>query len=601
MAEPTLANAGSNQSPAMITITVNNKQFTVPGQNTVLATLRRLGFEIPTLCHLDGIGSPGACRMCLVEIEGMRNLQAACTAPVTEGMKLYTNSLRVQKARKLSLELLIANHPDCLTCQKNGNCDLQKLAEQYGIKERRFKQIKQEPTDSSAPSYLRDNTKCILCERCVAICQKHQGINAITFIGRGNTVKIGHAFSAAINDSVCIQCGQCVVHCPTGALVEHEQIEEVITALNNKEKMVIVQTAPSVQSAIGEAFGLAPGTPAKGKLVAALKKIGFAKVIDTAFGADLTIMEEGTELLGRIQKYIKGESVPLPQLTSCCPGWVNYVEKEAPYLFAHLSTAKSPHMMLGAIIKAYYAKQYGVAKEKIVMVSIMPCTAKKYEAKRPEMQNDNVRDVDYVLTTRELAKLIKRYGINFASLADEEYDDVSGTGAGDIFGVTGGVMEAALRTAYEKATGKALTCLEFHQIRGLAGVKEGKIIINEVEIKFAVVSGLANALPLLEAIKTKTSPYHFIEVMACPGGCINGGGQPLHPQTSMLEFSTILQKRMEALYQVDKNKSVRKSYENPHIIQLYKDFLGAPLSEKAHKYLHTHYVQRPVSLSAPNE
>jgi len=579
-----------------VKIFVNDKEYEVEPEKTLLNTLRKLGYEIPTLCHLDGIVSPGACRMCVVEVEGARNLQASCVATVRDGMKVYTNSKKVNSSRRMNVELLMANHPDCLSCAANRHCKLQELAENFGIYDRKFAQTKNLEIDDSAPAYYRDNTKCILCERCVEICEKTQDVSTLNFIGRGHDVKIGNAFDIPVSESPCIQCGQCVLHCPVGALVEKSEIDMVLDEINDPERFVVVQTAPSIRAALGEEFGLSSGTLVTDKMAASLRRIGFDKILDTSLGADMTIMEEGYELLERIKKFLSNESVVLPQFTSCCPGWVKYVEHKNPKLIPNLSTAKSPHQMFGAVIKGFYSKKFNVPVEKITTVSIMPCTAKKYEARREELRNDGYANIDYVLTTRELGRMIKRSGIDFVNLPSEDFDDLgTGTGAGDIFGVTGGVMEAALRTAYEVYTGNKLERLEFDQIRGLEGVKEGSIEMNGTEIKFAVASGTANSAKLIEESLNGTSPYHFIEIMACPGGCINGGGQPKHPLSHKKHWE-IVAKRMGAIYKSDKDKSIRRCHENPNVTLLYKEFLGKPLSEKAEKYMHTSFTDRSLKI-----
>lgn len=569
-------------------ITINGINFEVDSGITILEACKKNGFKIPTLCHLrDGLGSPSSCRICVVEVEGGRTLTPSCSTPIANNMKITTNSERVIKARKMNYQLLMASHPDCLSCQKNNMCELQKIGHELDIKERIFEKNLERKIDDSAPAYVRDNNKCILCQKCVNVCENVIGVSCINFIGRGHNVRIGNAFDENILDSECIECGQCILNCPTGALMEKNEIEPVLKAINNPKKYVIAQTAPAVRVALGEGFGMPAGSLVTGKMVEALKRIGFDRVLDTTLGADFTIMEEGFELLKRIES---GQN--LPQFTSCCPAWVKYVESFYPELIPNLSTAKSPHQMFGAIIKAYYSKEYGIDPKDIINVSIMPCTSKKYERQRNEMNaHEGLMDVDYVLTTRELVKLINQSNIDFLSLPDRDFDPLgNGTGAGDIFGASGGVMEAALRTAYEVKTGKRLEKVEFEQIRGHKMVKEGSIMFDDKEIKFLVVATPKEAKPFIEQAKAGKSPYHFIEVMVCPGGCIAGGGQPIPTNPE------IVKKRMLGLYVSDAQKTIRRSYENPIIKKVYAEFLGEPLSEKAEHYLHTKFINRSEDL-----
>ncbi len=564
-------------------LTINGTEFEFEQGKTILEVARENGFKIPTLCHIKNLLTPGACRMCVVEVEGARTLIPSCSTPAADGMKINTNTKRVLDSRKTNYQFLMASHPDCLSCGKNNKCELQKIGSNLGITERIFEKNIERKVDDSAPAYIRNNDKCVLCQRCVNICDKIVGVSTLGLIGRGHETKIGNAFDKSIMDSICIECGQCVLHCPTGALLEKRNIDDVVKEISNPEKFVVVQTAPAVRAALGEEFGMSAGSLVTGKMVEALKRLGFDRVLDTTFGADLTIMEEGFELLERIEN-----GGTLPQFTSCCPAWVKFVEGFYPEMIPHLSTSKSPHQMLGAMIKAHYAQKYGVEAKNIVNVSIMPCTAKKFESQRNEMNaTDGLLDIDYVLTTRELGQMIKEVGLDFVNLPESNFDPLGeGTGAGDIFGATGGVMEAALRTAYEVKTGKKLDKLEFDQIRGNKKVKEGKIWFGEKEVRFLVIATPKEAIPYIEQIKKGESPYQFIEVMTCPGGCIGGGGQPIPTNEEIVE------KRMQGLYNSDASKVLRRSYENPVIKALYDEFLGTPLSEKAEKYLHTSYVKR---------
>jgi len=572
-----------------IKVTINNRQVETYEGKTILEVARENGIHIPTLCYLKDYTGTGACRVCQVEVEGVRNLCAACVYPVREGMVIKTNSMRALDARRRVVELIVSNHSkDCLSCIRNTNCELQRLCQELGVREDAFKGEKTVPTfDEVSPGVVRNTSKCILCGRCVAACQKHQGLGVLGFMERGFKTKVGPVFDRSLNDVNCMQCGQCINVCPVGALQEKEEIHNVIEALNDPTKHVVVQTAPAVRAALGEEFGMPIGTRVTGKMVAALKLLGFDKVYDTNFGADLTIMEEGYEFISRIQNGGK-----LPMITSCSPGWINYCEKEYPDLLDNLSTCKSPHMMLGAMIKSHYAKQHQLDPKNIYVVSIMPCVAKKGEKERVQMIKDGMKDVDAVLTTRELGKLIKMFGVNFTSLRDEEFDqDMFGeyTGAGVIFGTSGGVMEAALRTVADVLTGEDLEAIEYHNVRGQRGLKEATIHVGDLAVRVAVAHSMKIAKPLLDEIRAGTSPYHFIEVMGCPGGCINGGGQPYINaliRNSGFDFKGA---RAKALYEEDRAMPVRKSHKNTQIQQLYDEFLGKPNSHLAHQLLHTTY------------
>lgn len=571
---------------SLVTLTINNKQLQVEQGTTILQAAKLLEINIPTLCHLnlhDGVeNKPGSCRVCMVEVEGRRNLAPACTTPVSEGMVVKTNSIKAIKARRTVVELLLSDHPqDCLLCEKNTNCELQTLAADMGIREIKYKgEMSTYPKDTSSASIERNLDKCILCRRCETVCSEIQTVSVLSAVNRGFETVISPAFGMPMVDTNCTFCGQCVSVCPTGALTQVNNTSKVWDALNDKDKFVVVQTAPAVRAALGEEFGIEIGKAVTGKMVASLRSLGFDKIFDTDFAADLTIMEEATELMGRIQNGGR-----LPMLTSCCPGWINFFEHEFTDLLDVPSSCKSPQQMFGAIAKSYYAEKMNIDPKNLVVVSVMPCLAKKYEAAREEMNND----VDVVISTRELAKMIKEAGIDFNSLDNEEFDSILGesTGAGVIFGVTGGVMEAALRTAYEWITGEKLDDVEFTVIRGLDGIREATIKIKDMEVKAAIASGLGNARTLLNKIRNGEANYQIIEIMACPGGCIDGGGQPyIHGNYD------ILSKRANALYEEDRNKPIRKSHENPAIIKLYEEYLGKPNSKKAHKLLHTHYTCR---------
>jgi NADP-reducing hydrogenase subunit HndD len=580
----------------MIKLTIDNKKIEVEKGTTILKAARQFGIDIPTLCHFElgdmGIeNKPGGCRICVVEIEGRRNLAPSCITEVQEGMVVNTHNIRVINARRTVLELIISDHPfDCLVCAKSGQCELQHLATQLGIREIPYKGEQSTYRKDTSPSIIRDIDKCILCRRCEMMCNQVQTVGALSAINRGFMSVVAPAFEMNLEDSPCTYCGQCVSVCPTGALTEVDHTNEIIRALSDPSKTVIVQTAPAVRAALGEEFGMEPGTLVTGKLVAALRRLGFDYVFDTDFGADLTIMEEGTEFLNRIKGYMAGDtSVKLPILTSCCPGWVNFFEHNFPDLLDVPSTAKSPQQMFGAIAKTYFADKIGVNRNDLVVVSIMPCLAKKYECQRNEFKVNGNPDVDYSISTRELAAFIKLANIDFMDLPDEDFDDPLGesSGAGVIFGNTGGVIEAACRTAYELYTGKKLEKIEFEQLRGLEGIRSATIDFDGLPLNIGIANGLGNARKLLDEVRAGTSNYHAIEIMACPGGCIGGGGQPYHHG-----YSEILRRRAAAIYTEDERKTIRKSHENPSIIRLYSEFLGEPGSKKAHSLLHTHYFPK---------
>lgn len=575
----------------MVKLTINNRDVEVPAGSTILEAAKKLNIKIPTLCHMDlhdlkMVNQAASCRVCVVEVEGRRNLAPACATPVFEGMVVRTDTVKSIKARRTVVELLLSDHPqDCLMCEKNTDCELQSLAADLGVREVRYKGAQSSyPMDTSSKSIVRNMDKCILCRRCETVCNEVQTVNVLSGIGRGFETVVGTSFDLPMHETACTFCGQCIAVCPTAALTEVNNISKVWDALNDKSKFVIVQTAPAVRVALGEEFGMDPGTVVTGKMATALRNLGFAKVFDTDFAADLTIMEEASEFVHRLQHGGK-----LPILTSCCPGWVKFFEHQFNDMLDIPSSCKSPHEMFGAIAKTYLAEKLGVKPEDMVVVSVMPCVAKKYEAARPELANEEMKDVDLVITTRELAQMLREAGVDFSSIEDGEFDNPMGesTGASVIFGATGGVIEAALRTAYEWLTKETLENVEFTALRGFDGIKEATVNINGDDVKIAVSHGLGNARKLLEAIRAGEADYHAIEIMACPGGCIGGGGQPYHHGDI-----EILKKRTEGIYSEDRSKVVRKSHENESIKKLYDEFLGEPYGEKAHKLLHTHYVKR---------
>ncbi len=577
----------------MINLTVDGIKVTVPEGTTVLEAAKAAKINIPTLCYLKGVNQIGACRICMVEIEGARGLAAACVMPAGEGMVVKTNTPKLRKVRKDNLGLLLSNHNrECTTCVRSGKCELQSLCNEYGVSEITYagaKTFSPDDIDDLSPSIVRDNSKCIHCRRCIAACQNIQKIGAIGMSKRGFNSTVGSAFGVSLVNSPCVNCGQCIEACPVGALHEKSEIDKVWAAIADPDKFVCVQPAPAVRAALGEEFGLPIGTGVTGKMVAAMRRLGFDKVFDTDFGADLTIMEEGTELLGRI----KNGGV-LPMITSCSPGWITYCEKFFPEFIPNLSSCKSPHEMTGAMIKSYYAEKMGIDPEKIYVVSVMPCTAKKQEAQRDELVTNGLRDVDAVLTVREFATMVKTAGIEFTALDDEEFDSMLGesTGAGVIFGATGGVMEAALRTVYEVVTGEELKDLDLHAVRGFDGIKEAEIDLKGTKVKVAVVHGTGNAEKLLNAIKAGEKDYTFIEIMCCPGGCITGGGQPIVDAKTQMSVN-VRELRAKVLYGEDASKAKRKSHENAEVQALYKEFLGEPNSHKAHELLHTTYSAKP--------
>ena len=579
-----------------ITLKIDNREIRVPKGTTILEAARELGIDIPTLCYMNLKdlcikNAPASCRICVVEVDGRKNLAPSCATRCENGMNVHTNTIRVLNARKTVLELMLSDHPsDCLVCAKSGNCELQSVAIKLGIRELPFEGEKTGFRVDLSPSIRRDATKCIYCRRCEMMCNDVQTVGALGAVNRGFSSVVMPAFDQSLQDSECTFCGQCVAVCPVGALTELDHTNRLIKDLADPDKTVIVQTAPAVRAALGEEFALPAGTSVTGKMVAALRKLGFAKVFDTDFAADLTIMEEGTELLGRLGAFLNGdESVKLPIITSCCPGWVNFFEKQFPDLLDMPSSARSPQQMFGSIAKTYWAEKMGIKRENLIVVSVMPCLAKKFECERDEFKTNGDPDVNYSISTRELAALIKQTNINFMQLEDEDFDAPLGesTGAAVIFGATGGVMEAALRTAYEIHTGKTLDNVDFEGVRGIENLKEATIDVDGFELKVAVAHGLGTARKLMNEIRAGKSKYHAIEIMACPGGCIGGGGQPLHHGDSSL-----LRARTQALYTEDNEKSLRKSHQNPYIISLYEEFLGKPMSEKAHHLLHTCYFNR---------
>jgi NADP-reducing hydrogenase subunit HndD len=593
-------------SKYMVNLKINNIPVSVEEGTSILDAAKRLNFRIPTLCNHPDLSVAGNCRVCVVEVKGAKLLAASCATPVSEGMEVMTNSEKVRIARKHVVELLLSEHnADCTKCFKNGHCELQDLASEYRIGDHVFLDLvkaKDKIQDISSPSIVKDNSKCIRCQRCVRTCDELQAVSALAVVNKGDHQAISTFMNKPMNEVVCTNCGQCINRCPTGALTERNYIEEVWNAIYNPAKFVVVQTAPATRVALGEDLGIEVGHRVTGKMVSALKKVGFNKVLDTDFTADLTILEEGTELLTRLKKALvdKDEKVVLPMMTSCSPGWIKFQEHMFPGLLDNLSTCKSPQQMFGSLAKTYYADKINIKAENMIVVSIMPCTAKKFECNRSEMRDSGYKDVDYVLTTRELAMMIKQAGIDFEKLEDESYDSILGesTGAAVIFGATGGVMEAALRTAHEIITGREVpfTNLNIKPVRGMEGVKEATIKIKNVkpeweflegvELNVAVAHGLANAKKLMKLVESGHSNYHFIEIMGCPGGCIGGGGQPIPTSPE------IRKKRTEAIYEEDMNKPIRKSHENPEVVEVYKEFLGEPLGHKSHELLHTHYKAR---------
>ncbi len=581
-----------------IKVKIDNIEVEVKRGSTIYQAAKQVGIDIPVLCymnlnHMQIENRPGGCRICVVEVEGRRNLAPSCSTECSDGMVVKTKSIRVLNARKTVLELILSDHPPkCLVCSSSGNCDLQSLAQKFGIREVHMVENAEVSTyrKDASPALNRDMDKCIMCRRCETVCNDVQTVGALSAVNRGFMSVVAPAFEQDLTDSPCTFCGQCVAVCPTGALTPYDDTPMIIRALADPSKTVIVQTAPAVRAALGEEFGLNPGTLVTGKMVAALRSLGFDRVFDTDFAADLTIMEEGTELLDRITKYVNGDkSVKLPILTSCCPAWVNFFEVYFPDMLDVPSTARSPQQMFGAIAKTYYADLLGVKREDLVVVSIMPCLAKKYECQRDEFKVDGNPDVDYSISTRELAALIKSANINFDKLEEEEFDMPLGesTGAGVIFGVTGGVIEAAVRTAYELYTGTKLNRINFEELRGLAGIRTATVYFGDTPIHIGIAHQLGNARKLLNGIREGRYNFHAIEIMACPGGCIGGAGQPLHHGDS-----SVIKARYDAIYKEDAGKSIRKSHENPYIIKLYEDFLGKPLSEKSHHLLHTHYFDK---------
>ncbi len=590
----------------MINLTINNQKVSVDPGTTVLQAARKLNINIPTLCNHEDLCVAGNCRVCVVEQTGARTLVASCATPVSEGMDIHTNTLKVRNARKHIIELLLSEHrSDCTKCYKNQNCELQSLANEFAFGDTIFLDLVEDHNytiDRSSPSFIKDDSKCIRCQRCVRTCDQLQYISAIAVANKGAHQKISSFHNKPMSNVVCTNCGQCVNRCPTGALVEKTYIDQVWDAIYDPERHVVVQTAPAVRIALGEDLGYDPGERVTGKMVNALKQLGFDSVLDTDFTADLTIMEEGTELLTRLKKALvdKDKKISLPMFTSCSPGWIKFIEHKYPEFLPNLSTCKSPQQMFGALAKTFYAQKRNIDPSKVVSVSIMPCTAKKFEADRPEMRASGYKDVDFVLTTRELAVMIKQAGIDFRNLSEAKYDSIMGdsTGAGVIFGATGGVMEAALRTAYEIVTGREVPFnnLNITPVRGMDGVKEATVkiegcledwkFLEGAELKVAIAHGLVNANKIMKQVKNGKAPYHFVEIMACPGGCLGGGGQPIPTNP------TVRKNRMKAIYSEDEHMVLRKSHLNPEVIAIYKDFLGKPNSHVSHELLHTHYVER---------
>lgn len=577
-----------------VNIKINGLNVSAPAGSTILEAARLAGIKIPTLCFLKEINEIGACRMCIVEVKGARNLVAACVHPINEGMEVLTNTPQLIESRKRTLQLILSNHDKkCLSCVRSGKCELQELCQELGVEDEEYfaGESPHYELDDSAPHMIRDNNKCILCRRCSAVCEKVQAVGVIGPNNRGFETFIGSAFDMGLGDTSCVSCGQCIAACPTGALYEKDFVDDVLAAIADPAKHVVVQPAPSVRAALGEEFGYPMGTDVEGKMAAALRRIGFDKVFDTDFSADLTIMEEANEFLGRVQN-----GGVLPMMTSCSPGWIKYCEHYYPDLLDHLSSCKSPQQMFGAMTKTYYAEKMGIDPKDIVCVSVMPCTAKKFEIGRDDQNAAGVPDVDISITTRELARLIRKVGIDFRILPDEGFNDPLGesTGAAVIFGATGGVMEAALRTAVEKLTGEELENVEFTDVRGTEGIKEAVYHVAGMDVKVAVASGLSNAKVLMDKIRAGEADYHFIEIMCCPGGCVNGGGQP-QVHADVRNFEDVRAIRAKVLYDNDSAKALRKSHDNPSIKKVYDEYLGEPGSEKAHHILHTSYVKRSIN------
>ncbi|MDY5856384.1 MAG: NADH-dependent [FeFe] hydrogenase, group A6 [Anaerovoracaceae bacterium] len=576
----------------MVNLKINGIPVEVPAGSTVLEAARKAGIRIPTLCYLKDINEIGACRMCLVEVKGARSLVTSCVYPVSEGMEVFTNTPAVQRSHKATLELLLSNHrKDCLSCPRSTDCELQALCREYDVDEYKYGKFELEPqVDNSAVHLVRDNSKCILCRRCVAVCRKTQFVGVIGPNDRGFDSHIGCSFDIPLAESSCINCGQCIAVCPTGALTERDDTGKVWEALADPSKHVVVGTAPSVRAQLGECFGMPIGTNVEGKMVAALRRLGFDKVFDVDAAADLTIMEEGTEFLNRLKNGGK-----LPMITSCSPGWVKFCETYYPDMIENLSSCKSPQGMFGAMVRSYYAEKHGIDPKDIVIVSIMPCTAKKFEVKREELSENGLPDIDVSLTTRELAAMIRKAGLMFTALPDEDFDPFLGiaSGAGHIFGATGGVMEAALRTVSEVVTGKPCASVDFHEVRGVEAIKEAEYDLAGTKVRVAVTSGLSNAAKLLDRVKSGEAQYDFIEVMACPGGCVNGGGQP-HQPGEVRNFTDLRAERAKALYSEDAAMTLRKSHENPVIKDIYENYLGEVGGHRAHELLHTTYTRRNV-------
>ena len=574
----------------MVKLNIDGIDVEVEKGSSVLQAARKVNIDIPTLCFLKEINEVGDCRMCLVEIEGRRGLTPSCNTKVEEGMIVRTDTDKVNSARKVVLDLIVSTHNrDCLTCVRNGNCELQELCKKFGITKIKYEGEKvKEHIDDLSPAIVRDSSKCVMCKRCVAACKYIQNVSAIDVAGRGFESRIAPTGDKSLDEVNCTLCGQCITACPVGALKEKDDTEKVWEKIRDKDTITVVQVAPAVRVALGEEFGMKIGTNVKGQMVTALRKIGFDKVFDTNTGADITIMEEATEFVQRVKN---GET--LPMITSCCPGWIKYIEMNYPELLEHLSSCKSPHQMFGALLKSYYAEKENIDAKKMFVVSVMPCIAKKFERAREEMKNDELDNVDAVITTRELARMIKQANIDFVNLEETEFDNPMGeaTGAAAIFGTTGGVMEAALRTAYNAITGEELEQIDFNEVRGAKGIKKAVVEIGGKEIKVAVAHGLGNTKKVLEEIKSGKADYQFVEIMACPGGCIMGGGQPIVSSKKRLDHD-VRKLRAQALYTIDQKSKIRKSHENPVVQKLYKDYLGKPGGHKAHELLHTHYVAR---------